>query len=206
MAVSLIAGYTGGGIKLPCILNEGTITVAAGVYGPDGYKDDGATIGTPLYKDSFVEIDTDAANTFIATGGVAVVTALTAGSKIIGQIISEPKWSKVPTATQSVRATILTGGWYRTATVEFFGLSGVAKAVCVGADTGAIAPGTVGLLKIDDAASAALASAAAQGPICISVYDVASGGTGLISFHYVPKGTATVSVLIGFTGGFVVVT
>jgi hypothetical protein len=110
----------------------------------------------------------------------------------------------MPIASQTVRATILAGGWYRVATVEFFGLSGVAKAVCVPADTGAITPGTVGLVKIDDSASAALA--AAEGPIMLSVYDVASGGTGIISFHYVPKGTTTVSILVGFTGGFVVVT
>jgi hypothetical protein len=204
MAVSQIAGYTGGGVKLPCILSEGNLTVAAGVYGPDGYKDTGITLASPLYKDSFVQIDTDAANTFIATGGVPVVAAIAAGSVIAGQIVSEPKWFKMPIASQTVRATILAGGWYRVATVEFFGLSGVAKAVCVGADTGIITPGTVALLKIDDAASAALA--AAEGPIMLSVYDVASGGTGLISFHYVPKGTATVSVLVGFTGGFVVVT
>jgi hypothetical protein len=204
MAVSTIAQYTGGGIKLPAILQEGTITYAAVIHGADGYHDVGITLSAPLYKNSFVVPDTDAANTYAATGGSPVVKEMVAGSLIFGQIITEPTWVVTPTASSSTRADILSYKWYRIATVEWFGLSGVAKAVFVGADAGNLVPGTAALLKADDSASATLA--AAGGPVALSVYDVTSGGTGMISFHYVAKGTATVSVLVGFTGGHIVIT
>lgn len=204
MAVSTIAGYTGGGVKLPCILNDGTLTVSAGVYGPDGMTDTGISLGTRLYKDQYVTLDTDAANTYAATGGLPVVVGLSATSLIIGKIISEPKFVATPTSTSSTRATILANKWYRVATVEFFGISGVAKATLVGANTANVVPGTAALLQIDQSASDALAAAGSAETL--SVYDVASGGTGLISFHYAAAGTATVSILVGFTGGHTVVT
>jgi len=204
MAVSTIAGYTGGGIKLPCIINDGTLTVASKVFGPDGYTDTGISLGTPLYKDQYVTLDTDAANTYAATGGLPVVCGLSAASLIIGKIITEPKFVVTPTSTSSTRATILANKWYRVATVEFFGIMGVAKATLVGASTANVVPGTAALLQIDQSASDALA--AAESAETLSVYDVASGGTGLISFHYVASGSATVSILVGFTGGHAVVT
>ena len=203
MAVSQIAGYTGGGIKLPCILQEGNLTYGAKVHGPDGYFDTGVTIASPLSKNDWVTLDGDAANTYDATLGNPVVKALTAAAEVIGQIISEPTWQAVPGASQTVRATILAGKWYRVATVEFFGLSGVAKAILVGADAANVVPGVVGTIQIDASASNALAGT--TGPVALSCADVASGAVGIISFHYVAKGTATVSVLVGFTGGAVTV-
>jgi len=203
MAVSTIAGYTGGGIKLPCILQEGNLTYGAKIHGADGYHDTGVTIASPIGKNDWVTIDADAANTYIATGGNPVVKALAAGTLIVGQVISEPTWQQVPIASQTVRATILAGSWYRVATVEFFGLSGVAKAILVGADAANVVPGVAGTIQIDASASNALTDT--TGPVALSVADVASGAAGIISFHYVPKGTATVSVLVGFTGGVVTI-
>lgn len=204
MAVSTIAAWEGGGVDYPCILNDGTLTITAGVYGPDGRTDTGIALGTPLYKDQYVTLDTDAANTYAATGGLPVVVGLSAASLIIGKIISQPEFVVTPTSTSSTRATILANKWYRVATVRFFGVVGLTKATLVGANTANVVPGTAALLKIDDSASAALAAAGSAETL--SVYDVASGGTGLISFHYVAAGTATVSVLVGFTGGHAVVT
>jgi len=194
MAVSTIAQYTGGGIKLPAILNEGTITVAAGVYGPDGYKDTGISIGTPIEKGDWVTPCTDAANTYAATLGNPVAQRITAGTLIIGQVITNPTWQVVPTTTQSVRATILAGKFYRVATVEWFGLGGVAKAVLAGADAANIVPGVEATIKPDASDTVALTG----GPVTLSCVDVASGGVGIFSFHYVAKGTATVSILVGF--------
>jgi hypothetical protein len=151
MAVSTIAGYTGGGIKLPCILQEGNITVTANVFGPDGYLDTGITVASPIAKNDWVVLDTDAANTYAATGGIPVVQRITNGTLIAGQVITEPKWYKVPTASQTVRATILAGGWYKVATVEFFGICGVAKAVLAGADAANIVPGVEATVQSDHA-------------------------------------------------------
>jgi hypothetical protein len=203
MAVSQIAGYTGGGLKHPCILQEGNLTYGAKVHGADGYYDTGVTIASPLAKNDWVTLDVDAANTFAATGGLPVVKAVTAGALIIGQITSDPDWKVVPVASQTVRATILAGNWYRVATVEFFGLSGMAKAILVGADAANIVPGVAGTIQIDASATVALTDT--TGPVALSCADVASGAVGIISFHYVAKGTATVSVLVGFTGGVVTI-
>lgn len=204
MAVSTVAAWEGGGVDYPCIINDGTLTVASKVYGPDGFTDSGVSLGTPLYKDQYVTLDTDAANTYEATGGLPVVCGLSAASLIVGKIITEPKFVVMPTSTSSTRATILSNKWYRVATVRFFGVVGITKATLVGASTANVVPGTAALLKIDDSASAALAAAGSVETL--SVYDVASGGTGLISFHYVASGSATVSILVGFTGGHAVVT
>ena len=204
MAVSTIAGYTGGGIKLPCILAEGNLTYGAKIHGPDGYFDTGVTIATPLQKNDWVTLDVDAANTYIATGGVPVVKPVCAGSLLVGQIITNQDWiSSPPVANQTVRATILAGKWYRVATVEFFGLSGVAKAILVGASTANVVPGVAATLEIDTSATNALNDT--TGPVSLSCHDCASGGSGIISFHYVPNGSATVSILVGFTGGVVVI-
>jgi len=202
MAVSTIAGYTGAaGIKLPAILMEGNITYNAKVHGVDGYWDAGITLAAPLAKGDWVTPDTDAANTYAATGGVPVAGPIAAGTLIIGQIISEPEWQQVPVASQTVRATILAGQWYRVATVEWFGVVGAAKAVLVGADAAAIVPGVQATIKPDASASVALTG----GAVTLSCADVASGGVGMFSFHYVAKGTATVSILVGFIGGTCVI-
>jgi hypothetical protein len=199
MAVSKIAQYTGDGIKLPCILQEGNLTYGAKVHGPDGYFDEGVTIQTPIQKNDWVTLDIDAANTYDATGGNPVVKQLTNGALIIGQVITDPDWEAVPVASQTVRATILAGKWYRKATVEFFGIKGIAKAILVGAGAADIVPGVEGTIQIDASATNALANT--TGPVSLSCADVASSAVGIISFHYVAKGTATVSVLVGFTGG-----
>jgi hypothetical protein len=203
MAVSTIAQYTGGGIKLPCILQEGNLTYGAKVHGPDGYFDNGVTVASPLQKNDWVTLDIDAANTYDATSGNPVVKALTNGALVIGQIISDPDWVIVPGASQTVRATILAGKYYRVATVEFFGISGVAKAILVGADAANVVPGVIGTIQIDASATVALNDT--TGPVSLSCADVASGAVGIISFHYVAKGTATVSVFVGFTGGAVTI-
>lgn len=201
MAVSNVAGYTGGGIKLTCILKEGNLTVSNNVYGPDGYKDVGVTMASGLAKGDWVVLSTDTANTYDATSGLPVVVPIAAGTLLVGQIISEPKWVAVPSASQTTWSTMLAGKYYRVATVEWFGLAGVAKAVLVGASAGNIVPGVGTTMKIDASASVALSGEA----VTLSLADAAEGGSGMIPFHYAASGAATVSLLVGFTGGPVVI-
>lgn len=197
---SIAAARSAGGVALPCILYEGVSTVSANALGSDGYTDNAITFASPLYKDQYVTLDVQADNTFDACRSMPVVTALTAGSLIVGKIISEPTLERAPSTTPpGTWAAHLTGRYYRVATVWFPDVNAVEKAVFVGADTAIVVPGVQATLAIDASASNALA--AAGGPVPLSCYDVLNGGVGQFSFHYVPKGTATVSILVGFTGG-----
>lgn len=198
MAVSTIAGYTGGGIPLPCILKEGNITYGAKIHGPDGLTDTGCTLAAEIKKGDWVMLSNDTGNTYAATEGNPVVIPIAAGTVIIGQVITEPEWrSAPPVANQTVWATMLSSKYYRVATVMWYGLTGVAKAVLVGADTANVAAGDIATLKIGVTATAALQTAG--GPNTLAVIDVANGGN-LLAFHYAAKGTATVSMMVGFLG------
>lgn len=204
MAVSTIAGINGGGVALTCILYEGVATVTTTVMGPDGYTDKGITFASPLYKDQWVNIDVQSDNTYDATQGLPVVKAMTNGSLQVGKIISEPEWVVIPSSTPTATwAAHLTGKYYRKATVWFPVVTGIAKAVLVGASTANVVPGVAGNLELDASASNALA--AAGSPDTLSVFDVANSGLAAFSFHYVASGSATVSILVGFTGGAVLI-
>lgn len=204
MAVSTIAGFTGGGIELTCILKEGNITTTDRTYGGDGYYDRGQVLQTEIKKDSWVILSTDTANTYAATGGLPVVIPIATGTFDVGQVISEPRWVTQPTSSQTTWSTMLAGGYYRVATVRFYGFTGVAKAVLVGASAGNLVPGVGSTLEID--ASASIALAAADNVVTLSCADVASGGSaGLIPLHYVASGSSTVSLMVAFTGGAVVI-
>jgi hypothetical protein len=201
MAVSTIAQYTGGGIPLPAILREGNLTYYAKVHGADGYYDSGVIPVSPLAKDDWVVMDVDDGNTYDATKGNPVAKAITSGTLIIGQIITEPKWNAEPTSSQTDWDTMLAGGYYRVATVAWYGLTGVAKAVMVNGATAAVVPGVAATLEIDASATVALTG----GVVSLSCADVSTGGAGIVSFHYVPASSATVSILVGFTAGTVVI-
>lgn len=199
MAVSTIAQFTGGGIKLPCILKEGNLTYGAKIHGPDGYSDTGVSIATPIKKGDWVMLSEDTANTYAATEGNPVAKPITgAASMFIGQVISEPDWRAAPpTSSQTTWSSMLTGKYYRVATVEWFGLSGIAKATFKGANQGAVAPGDYTTLKVDVSETETLQTAGSPNPLAVS--DIASGGT-LLAFHYAAQGTDTLSMLVGFYG------
>ena len=208
MAVSTIAQYTGGGIKLPCILAEGAPTVTKMTMGEDGYFDTGIVWESRLDKGSWVVPDVQEENTYEATKGLPVVKAITNGTLLVGQIVSEPTLVKAPatSAAADTHAKRLAGQYYRVATVEWFGLTGVAKAVLNTANAAAIVPGVAATLLIDASASVALAAVDPQGPVTIGVVDVESGGSGIISFHYAAQEIGgQYNLLVGFTGGPVVI-
>lgn len=209
MAVSTYAAYTGGGIKMTCILHEGTPTVTDGTFGIDGMMSTGISLSSSIKKNEWVTLDVDTSNTYASTHGLPVVKAMANGTVVIGQVISEPKWVVVPPTTASANtwAKKLAGQYYRVATVEFFGVCGVAKAIINTANQAAIVPGVSTTLQIDASDTTALATSLVdQGPVLLSVVDHANAGNGMFSFHYVAQEAGgTYNILVGFVGGQVVV-
>lgn len=195
MAASSIAGDYGFVRQVSVILKEGNITVNTSAYGPYG-KQTVCTLAAEICKGDIVALSADTANTYDACGGNFVVDAIANNVDLaIGRIIDEPKWVKQPTTSQSTWANMLSGSYYRIATVELFIPMSIFKATIVCADATAITPGTAELIDIDASASLALHG--------LSVVDVASGGSAnMIPLNYVAKSAAstTFSVLIGFKG------
>lgn len=194
MAVSSISGDYGFVRQVPVILKEGNITVNSSAYGPFG-KQTVCTFASEICQGDIVALSTDTANTYDACGGNFVVTALANTVDLaIGRIIDEPKWVKQPATSQSTWSSMLSGNYYRIATVELFIPMSIFKATLVCANAAAIVPGTAELIDID-----ASASLAAHG---LSVVDVASGGSAnMIPLTYVAQASSgSFSVLIGFKG------
>ena len=123
----------GGLFELTCILREGTITFANSsikVAGSD--LDPNFTFAAEISNGDYVGLFVDTANTPSATGLLPVVTTAATTAPIMGRVINEPEWSNAPQATASVWATMLAAGHYRTATVEFFTVTGAHSAFVEG--------------------------------------------------------------------------
>ena len=197
MAQSDISGQYDFGPKITCILKEGNITVSSRAYA-NGIRQTVCTFASELYKDDVVALSTDTGNTYAATDGLPVVTAVSNGVDLVcGKIISEPVWVKEPTSSQTTWATMLAGGYYRIATVQLWNCIAVFDAVLVTADAVAVTPGGTTLLDFDVSA------------ITARTYDVpvvndiagAAGSADVFSFHYQAKAAgAVVSVLLGVKG------
>ena len=199
MAISTYAGTEGGGgVKLPCILYEGAITVNPRVFGPDGYYDTGISVAAPILKDQWVQIDGATDNTFEATGGVPVVETLANAAPLIGKVITEPMWKRAPRANTTDWATDLAGEFYRVATVWFPTLISVAKVMVDNSSTAAIVPGVAATLNISAGGSNARAAAGAVETL--EVVDVANNGVGIVPLTYVAADGVDVSLLVGFNG------
>ena len=193
MAASTISGDFGQVKQMSVILKEGNITIGAG-FDFMGSGTGTVSLASGLDQGDWVALSADTGNTYAATGGLPVVTALANGADLcIGRIIDTPRWVKIPATSQTTWATMLAGGYYRVATIEVFPML-VGKATLVTANAAAIVPGTVGIIDVDASASAAAG--------ILSVVDVASGGSNsMFSFHYAAQAEGvTVSLLIGMTG------
>ncbi len=194
MAVSEYSGDYGFVRQVPVILKEGNITVNSSAYGMFG-KMQTCTFASEINQGDVVALSTDTANTCDVTESNFVVAPVANGVDLaIGKIVDIPKWVRQPSASQTDWGTMLSGGYYRIATVELFIPMAIFKATIVCANAAAIVPGTTGKLDID-----ASASQAAHG---LSVVDVASGGSSaMIPLTYVAQAASgTFSLLIGFTG------
>lgn len=193
MATSAISSDFGFVTKMTCILKEGNVTCGRSLTA-GGYLNT-ATPATPL-DGQWVALSVDTANTFDATGGLPVVTALANDVHLmIGKVITTPAWEKEPTASQTTWADMLAAGYYRVATVEVFPMS-ICKATLVTANANDVIPGEVGILDVDASATAA----ATDGNL--SVIDVDSAGSNdMFSFHYQAKAAGvTTSILVGRKG------
>jgi hypothetical protein len=194
MAVSEEAGDYGFVTQIPVILKEGNITVNTSAYGPFG-KQTVCTLASEICQGDIVALSPDTANTYDACGGNFVVAPTANGVDLaIGRIIDEPKWVRQPTTSQTTWSTMLSGKYYRIATLELFIPMSIFKATLVCDNKSAITPGTTQLIDIDSSASIA-----GHG---LYVVDVASGGTAnMIPLTYVAQATTgSFSVLIGFIG------
>jgi hypothetical protein len=199
MAVSSTSGDMGFVRQVTVILKEGNITVGSG-YSPFG-KTTTFGFASEIAQGDPVALSTDTGNTYEATGGNFVVSPIANGVDLcIGRIIDQPKWVREPSTSQSTWTTMLSSGYYRIATVELYFPMAIFEATLVCNNASAITPGTPGNLDI-----VAAASKLAHG---LSVVDVGSSGSNyIIPLTYAPQSsTATVSLLIGFIGGFGTVT
>lgn len=200
MAVSTRAIDMGFVKQVTVILKEGNITVNSSAYSSFG-KTTVCTLAAEICQGDPVALSTDTANTCEATGGNFVVEQVASNVDLcIGRIIDEPKWVRQPTSSQTTWATMLSSEYYRIATVELYFPMSIFEATLVCANASAITPGTTGNLDIDASASKALHG--------LSVVDVgSSGASSIIPLTYAPaSSSATVSLVVGFIGGFGTVT
>ena len=195
MAESTQSGEFGGGIQITCILDEGAPVVTSRTYGPGGTYEDGLTWTTELRKGEPVTLSGETSNTYEACKGLPVVEQVSNGDdKVIGMIVSEPKLVKFPadTAAGDTLTKQLAGQYYRIATVEIWGgITAIRAAHILTTDTVAITPGVTTILDVD------VSQVATDHDLVLN--DVASGGLGFMSFHYLAKTTAGEShtILVG---------
>ena len=200
---STVAGdYRAAILPITCILNEGTATVGTS-YDQAGLSQKTLTWGAELYEDDIVAICNDTGCTYVATGGSPVVEAPVNGETLVlGRIVSTPKLEAFPAATASADtlAERLAGGYFRTALVEFFGLTQIMKAEVMCDGSHPTVPGDGTTIKMN------MASSAANHKLYFD--SAASGGVGVIPFHYVPAGTDAdlYSCLVGLIGLLISVT
>jgi len=197
---STFTGTYGGGLPLTVILNEGAITVGTS-YDGIGTKATSYTFASELAEGDYVAISNDSGNTFTATGGIPLVeTAVNGEGLVIGKIVSTPVFEQKPanSAAADTLAERLAGKYYRVAVVEFMaGITSVQKATVMCDGTNATVPGVGSTLKFN--ITSGYSTSIENG---LQFDSAASGGTGVIPFHYVPSGTNgdTYSCLVGITG------
>lgn len=194
MAESTFAGAYGGVIQITCILDEGAPTVNSRMYGPGGTYEKGHTWATELRKDDVIALSNATSNTYEACKGLPVVETVSNGDDlVIGQIVSEPRLVVVPPNTIDANTLTkrLAGQYYRVATVEIWGgITAIRDAHLLRANAIAIVPGVLSTLDVD------VSQCNADHDLVLN--DVASGGAGFMSFHYVPMGAAaSYTILVG---------
>lgn len=180
---SNISGDFEGYERITCILQEGAITYQASAYGIGGAKAPMVTVGAAIVKDDFVMLDVGMQNTYVACKGLPAVKKIAGAGPIIGRVVSNPKWVHVPSASKAYTdsdnadwGAILSGEWYRVATIEFFGASSFIPGKVMADGTNAIVVGASATIKYK-VADAAWKYAA-------------SGGAGVINMHHNVAGTA----------------
>jgi len=192
-------------LRITCLLSEGAITVADRAYGRDNAYDKSYTFAAELRENDVVALANDAENTYEATGGLPVVErAVNAETLVIGKIVSAPHWLRAVPATSGVADTWakqLAAGYYRVALVELWaGITKVEKATVMCNGSNACVPGVGTTLKFN--------ITGAYEDHVLSFDSEASGGVGVIPFHYVGAGSDgdEYTILCGITGPLIAAT
>ena len=174
------AGEYGGGYTLTCILREGNLTIATGVMFAGGTVNQPyATFASEISVGDYVGLDIDTGNTYSAAKGLPVVAVAAAAEPIIGRVVTEPRWARMPSSSQTTWATMLSGQYYRKAVIEFFGVTSAHKAQVKGDGT-AMEVGAPAKWDLSEDAWV----------------DAGTSATGAFSFHY--TNADDTNCLIGF--------
>lgn len=177
------------GPVITCILREGDVTVnTSGSFGVGGLKGPAITVASEVSKDEYVQLDVDALNTYLATGGLPVLEKVASTGGVSGRVVQVPEWNNVPSASETDWSVLLAGGFYRIANIELVGMTGPHDVSIIGDTSNAVLPGETDTFKYDVSAG--------------EFETAASGGTGGIALHAVGANDSTgTRLLIGLTGG-----
>lgn len=199
-----IAGmYPTKGPIIACILDEGAPTVVASgsVYDSANVTRKTLSWASPLAVGNMVAISNDTACTWAATDGSPVMEQAVNGETfVIGKIISTPGMFNMPsdTAAGDSLAKRLAGGFYRTALVEIYGgITKLLKAEVYLDGTYGFEVGQCAKLKHN-----LTGDYADDNTIEIQLVTAASGGVGIVAFHYGADGSAgdILNCLVGING------
>jgi hypothetical protein len=170
------------GIPYSCYLYEGHIQVKSGRIGRTGRKHTDIDYESELHEGDLVEIFSDAALTNQACRGLPVLREATAGDTFVGEIVSIQPARGFPADENEVTAlaTMLSQDLLRTATVEIYGLQAtMLRETLIPANGGGadnIVPGAYATVAWDISEK--------------KWKYVASGGLGLVPFHYLAGSTS----------------
>ncbi len=195
--------------EITAILDEGALTIGSG-FGIGGRDEKIAIPASQLYEGYYVALSNDTAATASATGGLPIVEkAVNAESLTFFEIVTISPAENTPSAASDADtlAKRLSGKYYRKARVRVYGgITAVVKATVMCDGSHATTPGDGSTLKFNITSAYTQAINSSKKKL---VFDsVASGGVGVIPFHYVPAGTDgdLYSCVVGLTAQFASVT
>jgi len=200
---NITGNYPTKGPIIPCILDEGAPTVvdSGTVFDMQNITRKTLTWASPLARGNMVAISNDTACTWVATGGIPVMErAVNGESLVIGKIISTPGVFAEPAndAAANTLAERLAGGYYRTALVEIYGgITCIQKAEVYLDGSNGFTVGQCTTLKHN-----LTGDYADDNTEEIQLITAASGGTGIVAFHYGASGDAgdILNCLVGING------
>lgn len=182
---SAISGDFKYGFPITCILEEGAVTISENAFTPTGLKETVATLGNQIVKGDLVYLIPGEKNMYVETHGMPVVEKLTSGTLFTGKVMTNPEWNVMPAATKAFTdcdnanwAAILAGKWFRTATVELFGISDIFTVDVLADSSNTVIIADQTSIKWD-------VSEGYFVPV-----GAAGGGLGLLPLHYSPAGTS----------------
>jgi hypothetical protein len=169
-------------LEITAILNEGAITVTSTAYDRANTSDAAYAFAAELVEGDYVALSNDTDNTYAATGGIPVVEKAVNGEQlVIGKLVSAPHALRALPASSGVADTWtkrLAAKYYRLAKLQVHaGITEITKATVMCNGSNACAIGVGSTLKFN--------ITGAYGDHCLSFDSAASGGTGVIPFHYV---------------------